>query len=372
MKQYFLTYVVLLAGGLYTQLWGFSRRRALIIFLISLPSSTLHQLSLFNSQLRELQGHVVPTIIGVYCNVGKISVAMESPHHSFWMEASSDMPDVLKRRCVEAFEKIHARGVCHGDVHLGDMVIGGDAKITILNFHASRAPASNTAVGLRAANPADLRMEMRKVKFLLDYQEARQKEYSKYACRLPRTADTEIKAQEPYKNSTRAEDEDEEIEDIPEDIYRWLPFPSVPPKRFVMPGQTKAELEMEIQRFSNIVDALRMETQLSCPSTSSRSPPPDISPDSELSLAVPEARNGGARYNLRSRRTSITPTPVSSSQPARSRPPPSLPRIRKRKGVEDAGSESRPVKKIRFSLGSHGLCEPLGNISHVSGMWKLF
>lgn len=252
-------------------------------------------------------------------------MAMEAPHHSFWMEASSDMPDVLKKRCVEAFEKIHARGVYHGNVRLENMVIGGDAKITILNFHGSRCLFANSA-GLQSADPVDLQTEMRLVKFLLDYEDARLKEYAD-------------------KN-------------IPESIYLRLPLPIVPPKRFVMPGQTNAELYTEIQQFADIVNALEAETQPGSFSRRSLSPPPDDQSDTDPDISL----SGGPRYYLRSRKTS--PSPVPDSQP------PSLPRVHKRKSADDTGSasENRPVKKLRFSLGSH---EPLGDFSRVSGMSKL-
>ncbi|THU94836.1 hypothetical protein K435DRAFT_560368, partial [Dendrothele bispora CBS 962.96] len=74
-----------------------------------------------------LEALVVPYIISLFTAPGFINVAMEPPHHSFWIEASTDMPLILKQRCVEAFEKLHACGVLHGDVELRHMLIGGDA-----------------------------------------------------------------------------------------------------------------------------------------------------------------------------------------------------------------------------------------------------
>ncbi|KLO13775.1 hypothetical protein SCHPADRAFT_798816, partial [Schizopora paradoxa] len=66
---------------------------------------------------------VVPTIIGVYLIDRRISVAMELPHSSFWVEATEDMSVVLKRKCISALDKIHERGVLHGDVELRHMLV---------------------------------------------------------------------------------------------------------------------------------------------------------------------------------------------------------------------------------------------------------
>ncbi|KAJ7777702.1 hypothetical protein DFH07DRAFT_702722, partial [Mycena maculata] len=72
------------------------------------------------------QGCVVPVIINVYSSTGTVSVAMEPPHPSFWLEVSLDMPRVLKKCCIQAFEKLHEDGVYHGDIELRHMLIGAD------------------------------------------------------------------------------------------------------------------------------------------------------------------------------------------------------------------------------------------------------
>ncbi|KAF8898534.1 hypothetical protein BD779DRAFT_1385865, partial [Infundibulicybe gibba] len=73
------------------------------------------------------QGIIVPNVIGVYSTQDRVRLVTELPHQSFWIEASPDMPDVLKVRCIEAFQMLHAHGVCHGDVKLSNILIGGDA-----------------------------------------------------------------------------------------------------------------------------------------------------------------------------------------------------------------------------------------------------
>ncbi|EEB93131.1 hypothetical protein MPER_08257, partial [Moniliophthora perniciosa FA553] len=74
------------------------------------------------------EGDVVPSIITVFTGPCTLNVAMEPPHHSFWVEASPDMPLVLKERCIAAYERLHGCGVLHGDVELRHMLIGKDSN----------------------------------------------------------------------------------------------------------------------------------------------------------------------------------------------------------------------------------------------------
>jgi hypothetical protein len=89
------------------------------------------------------------------------------------------MPDILKLRCIRAFQKIHARGVLHGDIELRHMLIGGDGKVTIIDFQESRATVPNMELKLESTCPRELRTEMRKVKFKLDFRGARLYEHVK-------------------------------------------------------------------------------------------------------------------------------------------------------------------------------------------------
>ncbi|KAJ7630669.1 hypothetical protein FB45DRAFT_542454 [Roridomyces roridus] len=215
------------------------------------------ELALYKVQLKSLQGRIVPAIINVYSSAGAVSVAMEPPHHSFWIEASADMPHVLKKRCVQAFEKLHACGVYHGDIELRHMLIGGDARVTIIDFQASRALVPNEAVHLAAATPDELRMEMRKVRFKLDYEGARAWEDQK----LMRAARLEKRNRE---NGTKEEPLEEDILDPPIDSREWnLEWVGAPvePARFVMPGQSAEALERSVDEFISIVETLESEEQ---------------------------------------------------------------------------------------------------------------
>jgi hypothetical protein len=117
--------------------------------------------------------------MGVYTRPGKIDIAMDLPHPVFWMEASASMPVVLKERVVEAFMKLHERGIVHGDIALRHILIGADARVTLIDFQASRADDSNEDLGLEGTYPGEKELEMRRVKFLLNVDNARQKEFRK-------------------------------------------------------------------------------------------------------------------------------------------------------------------------------------------------
>ncbi|KAJ7783477.1 hypothetical protein DFH07DRAFT_995622 [Mycena maculata] len=212
------------------------------------------ELALYKAQLKSLQGRVVPAIINVYSSTGAVSVAMEPPHPSFWLEASSDMPHVLKKRCVQAFEKLHEAGVYHGDVELRHMLIGADARVTLIDFQASRALVPNPAVHLAAASPDELRMEMRKVRFKLDYEGARAWEDAKLmrAARLARR-NREGAGEEPLE-----EDQRDPPIDSREWNLEWIGAP-VEPVRFVMPGQCEAELERAVDEFLATIEKLEVE-----------------------------------------------------------------------------------------------------------------
>ena len=150
------------------------------------------------------------------------------------------MPDVLKACCIEAFERLHAQGILHGNAELRHMLISADAKVTIIDFKvaATSIPLENVKmeeVGLRKATPEEFRLEMRRVRFKLDYDDAREEEREKLA------------------RKRRGELGKEDLLDPPVDIhvllFQWLEGCERPPTRFVVPGQTKEQVELAVRRF---------------------------------------------------------------------------------------------------------------------------
>ncbi|KAG7099406.1 hypothetical protein E1B28_001259 [Marasmius oreades] len=214
------------------------------------------ELALYKKHMKNLQGNTVPSIITVLTGPTTLSVAMEPPHNSFWIEASIDMPLILKDRCVEAFQKLHECGVLHGDVELRHMLIGGDGKVTIIDFQESRALEAIEAVHLKPATPAELRREMRKVKVKLDYPGCRDLEYGRLQRYHRRLQSYNGERQEEVEEG---DDREDDLQNPPiTDIREWEDWVKTPslPRRFVIPGQTPARVFEAVQHFLGIVDPL--------------------------------------------------------------------------------------------------------------------
>ncbi|KAI9512917.1 hypothetical protein F5148DRAFT_1160727 [Russula earlei] len=128
--------------------------------------------------LQPLQGRCVPNIIGVFSTTeGLANIAMEPPHPHAWRVADRSLSVAEKSAIVEAYTQIHARGVLHGDVALRHMLIGRDGKPTIINFRHASCLQPAMQIGLSGCDAHEFQLEMRQVKFLLDYQGARESEY---------------------------------------------------------------------------------------------------------------------------------------------------------------------------------------------------
>jgi len=235
--------------------------------------------------------------MGVYTRPGKIDIAMDLPHSIFWMEASASMPTVLKDRVVEAFQKLHERGVVHGDVALRHILIGADARVTLIDFQASRADEPNEDLGLEAAYPGEKDLEMRRVKFLLNMDNARKKEFRKSKAALRRFArnkEREQRRRELLRHGVTVGlplDEPEPLEDIKEppvpldELERyWMEDANDDPRRFVVPGSSDSDVAGAISSFLQCIqDTERADCGWSvvCNGPSSpRSPPasPFLSP----------------------------------------------------------------------------------------------
>lgn len=128
--------------------------------------------------LRPLQGLCVPSIIGVFnTSEGLANMAMELPHPHSWRVADRSLSADEKRAIVDAYSQIHAHGVLHGDVALRHILVGRDGKPTIINFRRAACLRPATKIGLGGCSTHEFQLEMRQVKFLLDYEGAREFEY---------------------------------------------------------------------------------------------------------------------------------------------------------------------------------------------------
>ncbi|KAH7883529.1 hypothetical protein F5I97DRAFT_1929800 [Phlebopus sp. FC_14] len=128
--------------------------------------------------LRWLQGDFIPHVIGVFSSGdGRMSIVMETPHHTGWYTAHPDMPAHVKEAVVYAFETIHAQGVMHGDISNQNILIGDDGTVTIVNFgKCACLPDFDLSVHLSTCTRLDLEKEMRAVKYCIGYRDAKLRE----------------------------------------------------------------------------------------------------------------------------------------------------------------------------------------------------
>ncbi|PCH33607.1 hypothetical protein WOLCODRAFT_135213 [Wolfiporia cocos MD-104 SS10] len=239
-------------------------------------NSFLEEFWMYDSRyhLRALQGDVVPYLIKTHCDRKSCLMVMEPPHDSFWIEASPDMPYVLKERVVEAYAKLHKRGVLHGNPQMRHILIGGDARVTIIDFQESRSrqPVDDMSMGTTYSH--DLNLEMRRVKFMLDYDGAREYEIAKR-----KRVQLRMERNSKLRSLRLAKDRGEylgpiEEEEIPEDEdllnpvvsdgeweENWIGGIEHEPRRVVVPGQSPEQLAAAIQQFQTIVEKMETERQ---------------------------------------------------------------------------------------------------------------
>ncbi|KAJ3564252.1 hypothetical protein NP233_g8415 [Leucocoprinus birnbaumii] len=204
------------------------------------------EVALHKTQLRSIQGAAVPALIGVHTNFDGIQMTYDVPHHSFWIQASPDMPDVLKRRCLQAYDQLHSQGVLHGSVEFENILIGGDGRVKIINFERSRSTKPNRRVELAPADSDEFKMEMREVHYKLDYMGAREKERiiwdsrrNPQDIRLPAGQTSRIHSRYPYSISR----------DPPVDPTKWSLPRLWKPQRFVVPGQSADQFHYHVKQF---------------------------------------------------------------------------------------------------------------------------
>ncbi|KAH9004406.1 hypothetical protein EDB86DRAFT_3072719 [Lactarius hatsudake] len=263
------------------------------------------ELALYKSSryLLPLQGDVVPHVMGVYTGPGKIDIAMDLPHPVFWMEASASMPVVLKDRVVEAFQKLHERGIVHGDVALRHILVGADARVTLIDFQASRADDPNEDLGLAATYPGEKELEMRRVRFLLNMDNARQKEFRKSKAAHKRTARNRARAQRrrellrhgvtmglPVDEPVPLADTHEPPVPLDELERYWMEDANDDSRRFIVPGSSESEVAGAISSFlQQIRDMEESDCDWSVAGNSPSSPRSALaSPSCRLEGSVPE------------------------------------------------------------------------------------
>lgn len=202
---------------------------------------------------------------------------MELPHNTLWIVAHKDMSPILKQRCVSAFQKLQAEGILHGQPDLRHILLGADGKVIVIDFSASRALVPELDVGLEKAEPAELAMELRIVKYKLDYDGAVAKETAKLERREKYTSWMEAERVRqaaqvlgfdvgPAKPSPLTAEDLCEPPDAIENIERrWRKSSrdmSEVESEVVMPGWTADEIQAARSNLRNLTSEDRLDTEL--------------------------------------------------------------------------------------------------------------
>ena len=144
------------------------------------------------------------------------------------------MSDALKQRVVEAYARLHQVGILHGAVEKKNILIGGDGRVTLVDFSMARTTRPIPEIGLRACREKELALEMRKVRFILSYGTAQD-----YEARLMDKLDR--RALEPRM------------------WEEWVRELEQPARRWLVPGQTQQAYAEAVSAFCATV--ARLEKQ---------------------------------------------------------------------------------------------------------------
>jgi hypothetical protein len=274
----------------------------------------LHQLRLFS-----LHGTCVLPIYGVWGLMESVHIVSELPHHTFWMTAHPDMPDILKKRVIDAVTQVHSRGVVHGSLDLYDILIGADARVSFVNFDFGRVvdPMNNPAIGTATAE--EMRKEMRKVQCMLDYPAGIANRETERYTRLSnhrKSRHLNLRAGPRHQDTLPVSGEvDEEYLDDPPIPYEEYDVQGYSPMRYIVPGKDAQEFATALKAFEGLIGKLEQEHLVSngLPSPAI-SPRPEAVPEPKC-VKVEEAENAslGApahRYPTRRKRKEAPTQPV--------------------------------------------------------------
>lgn len=124
--------------------------------------------------LRWLQGIVVPHVIGVHDGSnGQKSIFMESPHHISWHTAHLGLSIGEKQAVIRAYETLHAHGILHNNIGAHNICIDQDMNVTLLNFEKACCLKDKGIDEVPGCDQEALVREMRQVKYLISYMDAR-------------------------------------------------------------------------------------------------------------------------------------------------------------------------------------------------------
>ena len=203
----------------------------------------------------------MPTLINLYDDIQNVTLIMEPPHNSFWIQASPDLHPSLKKRVVDTYIKLHRRGVLHGSVEMRNILIGADCRVTLVDFSQARSSTPALDVDLGYADKKDFHFELREVMYKLDYEGARTREEAK-TVRLEEAMRRNKANHHLMELLSKGHGKGPTLPDIfpitgdidtppmdAETLQQWREAFAGPKIRFEIPGQTEAQREAAVTAF---------------------------------------------------------------------------------------------------------------------------
>lgn len=304
------------------------------------------------AQLGPVQGQVVPGILGVFRHDNQASIAMQLHDETIWVEASADMPLPLKRNCLAAYARLHALGVLHGDPQLRHMLVNSLGQVWVVDFARSRLFRPDAASD---EDRAAVDMERRKVAFLLDIDDARQREESKLARCLQRDEENRRQLQGrrdgsiPPGSCSFIPDLDEDRAVVPVDLEvwneSWVPAATDgTPRRFIVPRVPDPQLHKALESLERASELPNGTLSIQRRAAVRRSAGVALAP------AVTNHSPSPNGYNLRKRQAADVIENETPKAVKRARVLQDTTKEGSTKRLAEAAADSpRPAKKVRLS-----------------------
>ncbi|KDQ06941.1 hypothetical protein BOTBODRAFT_70712 [Botryobasidium botryosum FD-172 SS1] len=132
--------------------------------------------------LKLLQGIIVPRVISASIpDEGAAVLNMEPISQRGWTEAHPKfMSTSDKEVVIRTYMVLHAQGILHNDVALRHILLSDDGLVHLVDFTRARSTRSCRLADLPLCTQAELDLELRRVKWVLEYDDAHHTETQRW------------------------------------------------------------------------------------------------------------------------------------------------------------------------------------------------
>ena len=177
------------------------------------------------------------------------------------------MPYILKYHIIRTYYNLHSQGILHGSPELHNILVGGDCRVTLIDFSRARAKVPIEALGIGKAHKRDFEFELREVMFKLDYEGARRREGARMdrveeqlkrnkareKLRVLQTHDGPVEPDEWLSFEDHAE-----LPPHPAEYNRWVKSLEAPPTGpIIIPGQSAQQLAAANEEYATRLELLK-------------------------------------------------------------------------------------------------------------------